>query len=170
LSDLLPPCAGACPVHTDVQGYLAAIARRDYREAYRLIRANNPFPSVCAWVCTHPCEDACRRGEVDEPLSIRDLKRFVVETVGHVPLHLPPVPASGSKVAVIGAGPSGLTAAYDLSRQGHQVVVYDRLPAPGGHFQTSLRQTALPLKPFSGIIDIRAAGVEYAAAWKWQRP
>lgn len=161
MNDLLPPCAGACPVHTDVQGYLAAIARRDYREAYRLIRANNPFPSVCAWVCTHPCEDACRRGEVDEPLSIRDLKRFVVEAVGHVPLHLPSVPASGRKVAVIGAGPSGLTAAYDLSRQGHQVVVYDRLPAPGGHFLTSLPAYRLPAEALRrDIEDIRAAGVE----------
>ncbi|MFX4262535.1 FAD-dependent oxidoreductase [Pelotomaculum propionicicum] len=161
MNDLLPPCAGACPVHTDVQGYLAAIARRDYREAYRLIRANNPFPSVCAWVCTHPCEDACRRGEVDEPLSIRDLKRFAVEAVGHMPLHLSTVPASGRKVAVIGAGPSGLTAAYDLARQGHQVVVYDRLPAPGGHFLTSLPAYRLPAEALrKDIEDIKTAGVE----------
>ncbi len=137
MNNLLPPCAGACPVHTDVQGYLAAITRRDYQEAYRLIRANNPFPSVCAWVCQHPCEDACRRAEIDAPLSIRALKRFVVETVGPV-LHLPKVAGSGWKIAVVGAGPSGLTAAYDLARCGHQVVVYDRLPAPGGHFLTSL--------------------------------
>lgn len=157
----LPPCAGACPVHTDVQGYLAAIARGDYREAYRLIRANNPFPSVCAWVCTHPCEDACRRAEVDEPLSIRDLKRFAIEAVASEPLNLSPAPDSGRKVAVIGAGPSGLTAAYDLARQGHQVVVYDRLPAPGGHFLTSLPSYRLPGEVLRRDIDgIKAAGVE----------
>lgn len=161
MSDLLPPCAGACPVHTDIQGYLAAIARGDYLEAYRLIRANNPFPSVCAWVCPHPCEDACRRAGVDEPLSIRDLKRFAVEAAGPVHTEQYTEPGSGRKVAVVGAGPSGLTAAYDLARHGHQVVVYDRLPAPGGHFLTSLPDYRLPAEALRrDIEEIKAAGVE----------
>lgn len=95
MNDLLPPCTDACPVHTDVRGYLAAITRRDYLEAYRLIRANNPFPSVCAWVCQHPCEDSCRRAAIDAPLSIRGLKRFVVETAGPT-FHFP-----GLRIAVI---------------------------------------------------------------------
>jgi NADPH-dependent glutamate synthase beta subunit-like oxidoreductase/coenzyme F420-reducing hydrogenase delta subunit len=161
LSELLPPCTGACPVHTDVQGYLAAIARRDYLEAYRLIRANNPFPSVCAWICTHPCEEACRRAIVDEPLAIRDLKRFAVEAAAAAPVQYAPVRDSGKKVAVVGAGPSGLTAAYDLARLGHRVVVYDRLPSPGGHFLTSLPAYRLPGEALQRDIDeILAAGVE----------
>lgn len=160
MSELLPPCTGACPVHTDVQGYLAAIARRDYPEAYRLIRANNPFPSVCAWICPHPCEDACRRAIVDEPLAIRDLKRFAVEAAA-APLEHAPVRDSGKRVAVVGAGPSGLTAAYDLARLGHRVVVYDRLPSPGGHFLTSLPAYRLPADVLQRDIDeILAAGVE----------
>ncbi len=160
MSELLPPCTGACPVHTDVQGYLAAIARRDYAEAYRLIRANNPFPSVCAWICPHPCEDACRRAIVDEPLAIRDLKRFAVEAAG-APLEHAQVRDSGKRVAVVGAGPSGLTAAYDLARLGHRVVVYDRLPSPGGHFLTSLPAYRLPAEVLQRDIDeILAAGVE----------
>ncbi|MEG3072175.1 MAG: FAD-dependent oxidoreductase [Peptococcaceae bacterium] len=160
MNDLLPPCTDACPVHTDVRGYLAAITRRDYLEAYRLIRANNPFPSVCAWVCQHPCEDSCRRAAIDAPLSIRGLKRFVVETVGPT-FHFPKVPDSGYKVAVVGAGPAGLTAAHELVRCGHQVVVFDRLAAPGGHLLTSLPPYRLPIMALQRDIEaIKAAGVE----------
>ena len=164
MGQILPPCTAACPVHTDVRGYLAAITRRDYQEAYRLIRAENPFPSVCAWVCHHPCEDACRRAGIDAPLSIRDLKRFVVEMVDR------PVPGlfraadTGKKVAVVGAGPAGLTVAYDLVRLGHRAVVFDRLPAPGGHFLTSLPAYSLPREALRRDIDeIMAAGVEIHA-------
>ncbi|NLJ76453.1 MAG: FAD-dependent oxidoreductase [Peptococcaceae bacterium] len=160
MNDLLPPCTDACPVHTDVRGYLAAITRRDYLEAYRLIRANNPFPSVCAWVCQHPCEDSCRRAAIDAPLSIRGLKRFVVETVGPV-FNFSKVPDSGYKVAIVGAGPAGLTAAHELVRCGHQVVVYDRLSAPGGHLLTSLPAYRLPAMALQRDIEaIKAAGVK----------
>lgn len=159
--ELLPPCTNACPVHTDVRGYLAAIARGDYTEAYRLIRANNPFPSVCAWVCSHPCEEACRRAVVDDPLSIKDLKRFAVEVAGSARIDFPRLPCSGKKVAVVGAGPSGLTAAYNLVRLGHQVVVYDRLHSPGGHFLTSLPTYRLPREALRrDVEEILAAGVE----------
>ncbi len=161
MGQILPPCTDACPVHTDVRGYLAAITRRDYREAYRLIRAGNPFPSVCAWVCHHPCEDACRRAGVDAPLSIRDLKRFVVEAVDRPATGLPRATATGKKVAVVGAGPAGLTAAYDLVHLGHRAVVYDRLPAPGGQFLTSLPTYSLPREVLRrDVEEIMAAGVE----------
>lgn len=158
----LPPCANACPVNTDVRGYLAAIARQDFSEACRLIGANNPFPSVCAWVCPHPCEDKCRRADVDSPLSIRNLKRFAVEAAG-APASQSAAPASktGKKVAVIGAGPGGLTAAYDLARQGHSVVVYERNNDLGGHFLTSLPIYRLPREMLKKDTDkILAAGVE----------
>ncbi len=161
MSELLPPCINACPVQTDVRGYLAAIARRDYVEAYRLIRANNPFPSVCAWVCPHPCEDVCRRATVDAPVSIRNLKRFVVETVGRTRWEVPRCSDTGKKVAVVGAGPAGLTAAYDLVRLGHRVVVYDRQRFPGGHFLASLPIYRLPREVLRrDVEDILAAGVK----------
>jgi len=158
----LPPCTNACPVNTDVRGYLAAIARKDYSDAFRLIRANNPFPSVCAWVCPHPCEDNCRRASVDSALSIRNLKRFAVEAVADSSDHVAAfVHKTGKKVAVVGAGPGGLTAAYDLARQGHQVVVYERNKALGGHFLTSLPTYRLPREMLKRDTDkILAAGVE----------
>lgn len=161
MNALLPPCTNACPAHTDVRGYLTAIARRDYHEAYRLISANNPFPSVCAWVCPHPCEEACRRAVVDAPIAIRDLKRFAVEMAVPGRNDFSPVPPSGKKVAVVGAGPAGLTAAYNLAGLGHQVVVFDRLPSPGGHFLTSLPAYRLPREALNRDIErILAAGVK----------
>lgn len=158
----IPPCTNACPVNTDVRGYLAAIARGDYAEACRLISANNPFPSVCAWVCPHPCEDNCRRAAVDSALAIRGLKRFAVEAAGAPEVRAAaPVNKTGKKVAVVGAGPGGLTAAYDLARQGHSVVVYERNNGLGGHFLTSLPVYRLPREMLKRDTDkILAAGVE----------
>lgn len=160
--ELLPPCSHACPVHTDVRGYLAAISRRDYLEAYRLIRAHNPFPSVCAWICSHPCEIACRRTQVDAPLSIRNLKRFVVDTAGLDAGETVPAGYTGKKVAVVGSGPAGLTAAYDLARAGHQVSVYDRCREPGGHFLASLPVFRLPREILRrDVARILAAGIAF---------
>lgn len=160
--ELLPPCTNACPVHTDVRGYLAAISKRDYTEAYNLIKANNPFPSVCAWICSHPCEGACRRAQVDVPVAIRSLKRFVVEAVGARTEESRATGYTGKKVAVIGSGPSGLTAAFDLARQGHQVAVYDRSREPGGHFMASLPTFRLPREVLRRDVGlILSAGVEF---------
>lgn len=156
------PCSGGCPVNTDVGGYLDAITRGEYTEAFRIIADRNPFPSVCAWVCPHPCEDRCRRGGVDHPLNIRALKRFAVERAGQpedetVPDEFPAghcadaeLTATGSPdlpggdVAVVGAGPAGLAAALDLSSRGFSVTVLDRLAGPGGHFYASLPLYRLP--------------------------
>lgn len=161
MNELLPPCTHACPVNTDVRGYLAAVARRDYSEAYRLIRANNPFPSVCAWVCPHPCEDQCRRGDVDASLSIRNLKRFVVEKAGTNCVETPRARHTGKNIAIVGSGPAGLTAAYDLSNLGHTVVVYERNHAPGGHFLTSLPTYRLPREQLEKDVEaILATGVK----------
>ncbi|NLI12617.1 FAD-dependent oxidoreductase [Pelotomaculum propionicicum] len=161
MTELLPPCTNACPVNTDVRGYLAAIARRDYKEAYRLIRASNPFPSVCAWVCPHPCEDNCRRAGVDAPLSIRSLKRFAVDAAGANRQPDERAQPTGKKVAVVGAGPGGLTAAYDLARLGHQAVVYERNQSLGGHFLTSLPTYRLPREMLQkDVEEILAAGVQ----------
>ncbi|HHW44591.1 FAD-dependent oxidoreductase [Desulfofundulus thermobenzoicus] len=165
MSLLLPPCTAACPVYTDVRGYLAAIARGDYREAERLIRATNPFAAVCAWVCPHPCEERCRRGQVEEPLAVRALKRFALEKAGGRNGFSRPSPSGHSgvshKVAVVGAGPAGLTAAYDLATRGYLVTVFERWPEAGGHLYASLPTYRLPRHVVrQDVARIKAAGVE----------
>lgn len=159
LDKMTAPCRDGCPVKTDVRGYLQAITSGDYSEAFRLIAENNPFPSVCAWICPHPCEERCRRGDVDYALSIRALKRFAVEqSLGgdRGTLSGAEVPhkkwESGTKkdvlpggdVAVVGAGPAGLAAAQMLVRMGHSVTVLERQPGPGGHFYASIPLYRLP--------------------------
>jgi NADPH-dependent glutamate synthase beta subunit-like oxidoreductase len=131
MNEQLPPCSHACPVKTDVRGYLAAVARQDYGEAYRLIRANNPFPSVCAWVCPHPCEDHCRRGDVDASLSIRNLKRFAVEKAGQDFAATPIARDNGKNIAIVGSGPAGLTAGLYGARAGMKTLLLEKA-MPGG--------------------------------------
>ncbi|MCL6479011.1 MAG: FAD-dependent oxidoreductase [Peptococcaceae bacterium] len=155
---LMPPCSGGCPVNTDVNGYIDAITRGEYKEAFRIIADKNPFPSVCAWVCPHPCEEGCRRGSVDAPLSIRALKRFAVEQAAGPAAAAgdaedPACPGRekneqcrlpGGDVAVVGAGPAGLAAALQLVNKGFSVTVLERQPRPGGHFYASLPLYRLP--------------------------
>ena len=123
-------CMDACPVHMNVPGYLKHIGEGRFDDACILIRETNPFPSVCGRVCYAPCERACNRGQIDAPLAIRDLKRFAIDQCDC----LEPLLAqrTGKKVAIIGAGPAGLSCAHDLAREGHDVTVYEALPEPGG--------------------------------------
>lgn len=168
METVLPPCTNACPVKTDVRGYLSAIAERDYLKAYSLIKEHNPFPAVCAWICPHPCESSCRRGMVDEPLAIRDLKRFAVEKGRETwknfksrPKKISSPHLLSQKVAVIGAGPAGLTVAYDLACKGYPVTVYEKCPAPGGQFFSSLPAYRLPAAALTqDLEDILACGME----------
>ncbi len=145
--DVCPPCQVACPVHTDVRGYVAAIARGNFEEAYALAREPNPLVYVCSHVCAHPCEEVCRRGDVDEPVAIAALKRFATEqhdlSLGHGPPK-PKVEPRDQKVAIIGAGPAGLTAAHDLARMGYQVTLFEAQPQPGGMLQVGLPTYRLP--------------------------
>lgn len=153
-----PPCQVACPLHTDVRGYVAAIARGDFEEGYTIAREPNPLIYVCSHVCAHPCEEECRRNQVDDPVSIVALKRFVAErhdlSLGHGPAN-PAVEPKNQKVAIIGAGPAGLTAAYDLARMGYPVTVFEALPEPGGMLRVGLPKYRLPRE----IIDIDIQGV-----------
>jgi heterodisulfide reductase subunit A-like polyferredoxin len=156
------PCRDGCPAGQRAQGYIALIAAGRYREAFRVIKEDNPFPSVCSRTCHHPCENKCTRGLVDDPVNIMGLKRFVVdyaEAYGREPVA--PCPRTRPEwVAVVGAGPAGLTAAHDLVKQGYGVTVYEALPVAGGMMRVGIPAHRLP----KGILqqdidDILALGV-----------
>jgi len=141
------PCQNGCPVGTEVWRYVAHIGRGEYEDAYRVIRSANPFPSVCSRVCDHPCEAVCRCGTTGgEPIAIRTLKRFVVDNVAPSAYKRAPAPArpGAPKVAVVGAGPSGLTAAHKLSMQGYKVTIFEKEKKPGGMLVCGIPQYRLP--------------------------
>lgn len=137
-------CVDACPIHTNVLGYLKHISEGRYSDAYMLIRATNPFPSACGRVCYAPCEGVCNRGQLDDPLAIRDLKRFAVDQFDLDSLDPPQITKTDKKVAVIGAGPAGLSCAHDLAIEGHDVTVFEALPEPGGMLRYAIPEYRLP--------------------------
>jgi len=150
--DCRPPCRQACPTNQDCQGYVGLLAEGRFAEAFRLIMEDNPLPGCIGRVCPHPCEEACRRELLEGPLSLMQLKRFAADTAGDG--FTPAMgPSTGKRVAVVGAGPAGLTCAYFLSRMGHQATVYDMMPAPGGMLRYGIPAYRLP----KDIID-REAG------------
>ena len=144
------PCMQACPVHTQAGRYVTLIAQGRYEEAYRYARIPNPFASICGRVCGHPCEPACRRGQFDSPISIRALKRFVTERHGpesRNPIDVfpdKPKVVHPEKVAVIGSGPAGLSAAHDLALLGYAVTVFEAAPVPGGMLHLGIPEYRLP--------------------------
>ncbi|MBN2548893.1 MAG: FAD-dependent oxidoreductase [Anaerolineales bacterium] len=154
----IAPCRDACPTGQRAQGYIALLHQKRYADAYWAIRREHPFPSVCGRVCNHRCEDACTRGRYDEPVNIMGLKRFVADWAYQHRQELPNMrdkslvgtpfehhhPPSGKNVAVIGAGPAGLTTALDLVRLGHKVCVFDALPAAGGMMRVGIPPHRLP--------------------------
>ena len=153
------PCVELCPSHVDVPGYISLVGEERYDDAIRLIRKDNPFPSVCGLVCEHPCETHCRRTIVDSPLNIRGIKRFAVDHAGEVPAP-PRAPSSGKTVAIVGGGPSGLTAAYFLSLMGHTVTVFERKPKLGGMLRYGIPSYRLPGSYLDRDIDtILSTGV-----------
>ncbi len=137
------PCVAICPAHVDVPGYIALVKEGRYADAIRLIRKDNPFPTTCAFICEHPCEARCRRNMVDDSVNIRGLKRMAADHAGEVD---PPAcaPSTGKRVAVLGGGPGGLSAAYFLQLMGHQVVVYEMLPKLGGMLRYGIPNYRLP--------------------------
>ncbi len=146
-SDLfLSPCQNVCPAGVNVPGYIALIAAGRIRDAYNLIRKDNPFPAVCGRVCTHPCESKCRRAQLDEPISIADLKRYVADEVlkDEEPYMDLVFPKKGKSIAIVGAGPSGLTCGYYLARLGYDVEVYEQQPVAGGILAFGIPEYRLP--------------------------
>lgn len=154
-------CMDRCPVHTNVLGYVKLIAQGKFQEAYQMNRNVNPLPSVCGRVCYAPCEEACNRGQMEEPIAIRQLKRFLADLVNIDELPVPQVAKTGKRVAVIGAGPAGLAAANDLALEGHQVTVFEAQPEPGGMLRYGIPEYRLPKETLRKEIHyIERLGVE----------
>jgi NADPH-dependent glutamate synthase beta subunit-like oxidoreductase len=164
--DLNIPCLAACPVHTNAGSYVAAVADGADRIAYLTARLPNPFASVCGRVCAAPCEDACRRGEIDQPIAIRAIKRFVTEKYGAearadslwAAAERTPVPDRPHSVGIVGGGPAGLSAAHDLRLQGYSVTLYEAATELGGMMRLGIPEYRLPRelldREIQGILDL----------------
>ena len=149
------PCETLCPAHVDIPGYIALTAAERTADAVALIRRDNPFPTACAFVCEHPCEKRCRRGLIDAPVNIRAVKRFAVDQSPADKVALPAkLPATGRKIAVIGAGPAGLSCAYFLALMGHTVDVFEEKKQPGGMMRYGIPAYRFPRERLDE--DIRA--------------
>ncbi len=154
------PCITLCPAGVDVPGYISLIAHGRPADAVRLIRKDNPFPTACAYICEHPCESRCRRSMVDDPINIRGLKKFAVNQAGDVPQPLCAT-HTGKKVAVIGGGPSGLSAAYYLQLMGHQATVFEKRKQLGGMLRYGIPSYRFPREELDREIkSILSTGVE----------
>ncbi len=152
------PCVSQCPAGVDIPGYIALIHEGRYSDAVNLIRKDNPLPATCGMICEHPCEVRCRRTMVDDPINIRGLKRFAVENEGEVVVPKAAEP-TGKKVAVIGGGPAGLSAAYYLSIMGHEVTVYEQRHKLGGMLRYGIPSYRLPRQILDKeIADLQKTG------------
>ncbi|OGQ12357.1 MAG: 4Fe-4S ferredoxin [Deltaproteobacteria bacterium RBG_19FT_COMBO_46_12] len=156
-----PPCRAACPIHVNAQGYIALISVGKFEEALALVRQKNPFPGITGRICTHPCESVCRRKDVERAVAIDGLKRFVsdIEKEDKTDLSVPE--EKGKKIAIVGAGPAGLLAAYDLRKMGYGVTLFEALPVAGGMLAVGIPEYRLPRTVLNKEIDtLLRMGVE----------
>ncbi|MCK9391608.1 MAG: NADH-quinone oxidoreductase subunit NuoF [Syntrophales bacterium] len=154
------PCQHTCPIEMDIPSYIALIRANRMEDAYKVLLRTNPFPSVCGRVCDHKCQTKCRRGKMDEPIAIKFLKRFITDNAPRPKTE--PVPVTRKeKIAVVGAGPAGLTAARDLALRGYKVTIFEELPEPGGMLRWAIPSYRLPRNILANeIAAVAALGVE----------
>ena len=159
--DLLPPCNSACPAGENIQGYLAQVQDGQYERAWRILTADNPFAAIHGRVCYHPCETACNRAQLDEAVGINAVERFLGDhAIERRWSFDPPPTVTGRSVLIVGAGPSGLSAAYHLALAGHKVTIRDAGPEPGGMMRFGIPRYRLPREILDAEIDrILALGV-----------
>jgi formate dehydrogenase major subunit len=162
IGDCKPPCTLNCPANTDVQGYVGLVANKQYIESLKLIKEKLPLPACIGRVCPHPCEKACRRQHVEEPISIACIKTFAADyDLNTGAPYIPELkPATGKKVAVVGAGPAGLSAAYYLLVDGHEVDIFEAMPKPGGMLRYGIPEYRLP----KNVVDAEVAIIEEMGA------
>jgi len=160
--DYLPPCNNACPAGEDIQGWLALVQSGDYQQAWQLLMKDNPMPAVHGRVCYHPCETKCNREQLDSSVSIHAVERFLGDkAIAEGWKVTPDKESSGKRILIIGAGPSGLSAAYHLARLGHKVVIYEAGPVAGGMMRFGIPAYRLPREELDQEISrIKSLGVE----------
>ena len=153
-------CVKSCPAGVDIPGYIALVQQKRYADAVGLIRRDNPMPTTCAYICEHPCENRCKRTIIDAPVNIRGLKKMAVDNAGIVPV--PECePDTGKKVAIIGGGPGGLSAAYYLALMGHKVTIFEQRKQLGGMLRYGIPNYRFPRKKLDEEIDsILSTGIE----------
>ena len=153
-------CVKSCPAGVDIPGYIALVQQKRYADAVRLIRRDNPMPTTCAYICEHPCENRCKRTIIDAPVNVRGLKKMAVDNAGIVPV--PECePDTGKKVAIIGGGPGGLSAAYYLALMGHKVTIFEQRKQLGGMLRYGIPNYRFPRKKLDEEIDsILSTGIE----------
>ena len=152
----ISPCRPACPIGVNAHGYVALIANHKFKEALALVREKLPFPGVLGRVCTHPCESECNRSEVDSPVTIKSLKRFIADQEKDMDFDFTPETEREEKMAVVGSGPAGLMAAYELRRLGYKVTIFEALPVVGGMLRVGVPEYRLPrdvLEREAGILE-----------------
>ncbi|WP_425513870.1 NAD(P)-binding protein [Fusibacter paucivorans] len=160
------PCVSACPANVDIPGYIALVEAERYEDAIRLIRKDNPFPTVCAYICENPCEAHCRRNIIDSAVNIRGIKKAAVDYAGDVPAPMPEN-KTNKRVAVIGGGPAGLTAAYYLRLMGHQVTIFEKRTQLGGMLRYGIPSYRLPREKLdSDIYTILSLGVQVKTSFE----
>ena len=156
-----PPCEAACPIHQSGQGYVTLIAQGRFDEALQVILRDNPIPSICGRICTHPCTAACTRTSVDDAVNLPALKRFITDRISDYKLPQPTVPDRQEKIAIIGSGPAGLLCAYHLRQQGYGATIFEALPVAGGMLAVGIPSFRLPRPVLNAELDrLRALGIE----------
>ncbi len=156
-----PPCVRTCPAHVNVQGYVALTSKGKYKEGLELIKENLPLPGVLGRICPHPCESKCNRALIDEPVAIANLKRFLADQVKDELLPQVKAEEKEERVAIVGSGPSGLTAAYQLVKEGYGVTVFEALPVVGGMLYVGIPEYRLPKRVLGDEIEaVKDLGIE----------